>query len=112
MAKNSPDYDDRNFRMLKTLIPNGDIRDLVLQKQTREPLHTSISLRSHTDLAENYRLNEELCLPTPTEIWLFDDILTKGTHFRAAHDFLKGAFPQTRIAGFFIARAIQLQMNT
>lgn len=106
MAKESPGYDDRNFRMLKAFMPKGDIRELILQKETRAPLHSTNSKRSPYDLAKNYYLNEEALFPSPKELWLFDDILTKGTHFRTIHDLLKKELPNIPIVGFFIARSI------
>jgi len=106
MSKDDPNYDDRNFRMLKTFMPAGDIRELILQRGTRPPLHSASSKRSQGDISKNYYLNTNILSPAPKEIWLFDDILTKGTHFRTIHDFLKQTFPDIPIAGFFIARSI------
>jgi predicted amidophosphoribosyltransferase len=47
-----------------------------------------------------------LTVPPPTDIGLFDDVLTTGAHFRAAHSVLKRAFPNARIIGLFIARRV------
>lgn len=112
MSKESPAYDDRNYRMLKAFMPKGDIRELILQKETRAPLHFPNTKRSPYDLAKNYYLNEEAHIPHPKEIWLFDDILTKGTHFRTIHDLLKKEFHNTPIVGFFIARSIIREQKT
>jgi predicted amidophosphoribosyltransferase len=54
----------------------------------------------------NYLLNQEVLSPKPKEIWLFDDIIAKGTHFRAICEVLKEKFPDVPIVGFFIARTI------
>jgi hypothetical protein len=108
-AKNSPEYDDRNYRMLKSLFPKGDVRELILQKESREPLHVlKNEPRLPGTLKNNYVLNEILTQPLPSEIWLFDDTLVKGTHFRAAKEFLRKFFPNIPIVGFFIARAMRL----
>lgn len=107
MSKNSPNYDDRNLKMLQLFMPEGDIRELVLQKESRSSLHSSKSYpRNPQDLASNYLLNSSALNPRPKEIWLFDDILTKGTHFRALCEFLRMEFPHIPIVGFFIARTI------
>jgi hypothetical protein len=104
-AKNDAGYDDRNYRMLKIFAPKGDVRELIVQKQSRDPLHTSKGLpRSYVSLLDNYGFNEDAFHPTPEEIWLFDDTLIKGTHFRAAKEFLEKKFPDIPIVGFFIAR--------
>lgn len=106
-AKKSQDYDDRNHRMLQGIIPGGDVRELILQKQSRDSLHASKgNPRDYKDLLNNYTFNEEALCPNPKEIWLFDDMLTKGTHFRAAKEFLKEKFPNVLVIGFFIARSI------
>lgn len=106
MAKDSPDYDDRNHKMLQLFMPQGDIRELILQKKTRASLHASKISRDSQDLMDNYFLNEKVVFPKPKEIWLFDDIMTKGTHFRAVCDFLKQTFQDVPIVGIFIARTI------
>jgi hypothetical protein len=107
MSKNSPEYDDRILKMLHLFMPEGDIRELILQKDSRPALHSSkSSYRNPQDLASNYFLNSIVRHPQPKEIWLFDDVLTKGTHFRALHEFLSKEFPQIPIVGFFIARTI------
>ncbi|NGX48248.1 MAG: hypothetical protein K1000chlam3_01639 [Chlamydiae bacterium] len=107
MAKDSQEYDDRNLKMLEAFMPNGDIRELYLQKKTRPPLHAlKSSPRNPNDLFSNYTLNEKVLLPKPKEIWLFDDVLRKGTHFRAAYMFLKERFRDIPIVGFYIARSI------
>ena len=108
-AKDSPEHDDRNYRMLKNLSPRGDVRELILQKESREPLRAlKNEPRFPKALQENYRLNEAWIQPLPKEIWLFDDTVIKGTHFRAAKEFLKGFFPNIPIVGFFIARSTRL----
>lgn len=107
MTKSRAEYDDRNFKMLQLLRPKGDIRELILQKETRDPLHKlKNTLRNPQDLMKNYYLNHDVLKPAPKEIWLFDDVLTKGTHYRAAQTFLQLEFPDIPIVGFFIARAI------
>lgn len=106
MAKNSPDYDDRNHKMLQLFMNDGDIRELVLQTNTRASLHASKGSRDSQDLMNNYFLNEQVIDPKPKEIWLFDDIIAKGTHFMAISDFIKARFPDIPIVGFFIARTV------
>jgi pyrimidine operon attenuation protein/uracil phosphoribosyltransferase len=63
--------------------------------------------QSPKELEENYYINS----PNPDiefdEIWLFDDVLRNGTHYRAAHNILTCHFPNVKIVGFFIARSVQ-----
>ncbi len=108
-AKDAENYDDRNIKLLHEMIPQGDIRELIIQKQSREPLHSSKQRRNPSDLMGNYKLNTtEKEKAAINEIWLFDDVLTLGTHFRAACDFLTKELPMIKIAGFFIARSVYL----
>lgn len=102
-----PAHDDRNSKMLRYMLPEGDIRELIMLKQTREPLRESKIARSPQQLSSYYTLNEHfLNLPDPKEIWLFDDVITSGCTFRATHDFLRKSFRDIPILGFFIARAV------
>jgi predicted amidophosphoribosyltransferase len=57
-------------------------------------------------LAQYYEIDENLADPEPENIAVFDDILTTGTHFRAAKRVLSERFPNARIFGFFIARRV------
>ncbi len=107
-SKDSPEYDDRNYQMLRILAADRDVRELYLQKQSRQALHYSKkSSRSYKDLVTNYALNEQAIYPKPKEIWLFDDTLIKGTHFKAAKEFLKLTYPDVPIVGFVVARSIR-----
>jgi predicted amidophosphoribosyltransferase len=105
-SKNDPDYDDRNLRMLRYFMPKGKIHELMIQKQSRNPLHLS-KQRDPKELENNYLL----IYPKPEiefdEIWLFDDVLRDGTHFRAIHNILVRTFPKIKIIGFFVARSVQ-----
>lgn len=106
-ARSSLDYDDRNHQMLKMLMPAYDVRELYSQKDCRESLHSlKKPSRSYKDLISNYILDVRLTNPTPKEIWLFDDTLIKGTHFKAAKELLRNVFPNVPIVGFFVARSI------
>ena len=104
-AKDDPKYDDRNYRLLKAMFPDGDIRELISQKSSRAPLHKG-GRRDPKVLKEYYILDPNITLDSHHEIWLFDDILVGGTHFRAISDLFREQFPQNPIVGFFIARTI------
>ncbi|MCG8461465.1 MAG: hypothetical protein MI919_34720 [Holophagales bacterium] len=40
---------------------------------------------------------------------LFDDVITTGSHFRAAKDLLLRSWPDLRIVGLFLARAVRIE---
>jgi predicted amidophosphoribosyltransferase len=106
VAKGDPGYDDRNLKMLNYFMPNGNIHELILQKESRAALHES-NKRDIEKLERNYMLNAPNQNSEFNEIWLFDDVLRHGTHFRAIHNLLGRSFPNVKIVGFFIARSIQ-----
>ncbi len=99
-------YDDRMLQVVRRMaqrLPN-DIRELVIQTDDLESFHGGFRLRPR-DLSEYYKLDEELCTGAePTEIAIFDDLLTTGSHFKAMKLVLRSMFPGVPISGLFIAR--------
>ena len=58
------------------------------------------------ELIENYYIDEDQAEPEPTAIWIFDDVLTAGSHFKAMQHVLTERFPGVTTAGFFVARRV------
>jgi hypothetical protein len=114
-CKTDPSYDDRMTTVLRRMtrgIPAPDIRELIIQPESRVPAHLSGDYRpSVAEIAENYEIDESLCDPDPTVIGIFDDILTAGSHFKAAKLILSERFPGCAIVGVFIARRIFPQVT-
>lgn len=107
-AKTDPLYDDRMVRMLQS-IPSAtslDIRELLIQTQTREAAHDAEVRPGPDEIARDYRIDDKLCRSTPLVIALFDDVITTGAHFVAAKSVLSARFPQVPVFGFFIARRV------
>ena len=107
-ARNDPLYDDRVLRMLQ-LMGQGlglDIRELILQKSTVEPSHSTSSRPRPSEIAENYEIDTKLAQPSPTSVWLFDDVLTTGAHFKAAKALLQQTYPGVPCVGIFLARRV------
>ena len=108
-AKDDPLHDDR---MLKTLTATGltpplDVRELIVQSVSTEPVHLIDEPRpTPRQIADNYQLDEALTDPPPGLIVIVDDVLTTGTHFRAAQSVLRSRFQESRIIGLFIARRV------
>jgi predicted amidophosphoribosyltransferase len=59
-------------------------------------------------IAANYAIDEALASPEPTHIWVLDDMLTTGAHFKAAQRVLVRRFPSAKVFGVFIARRAPL----
>lgn len=85
--KGDPEHDDRNLRMLQYFMPKGQVHELILQKQSREPLHKS-KIRNPDCLESNYVLHPPNKHISFDEIWLFDDVLRNGTHYEPIPIFL------------------------
>lgn len=109
IGRNEDDYDDRNFEMLQLFAPKDRIIKAITQKKSRKALHKMRDLRDVNSLQENYEIAQEVRNLTFNEIWLFDDVLTAGTHFRAICNLLAPNFPKIRIVGFYITRSISCQ---
>jgi hypothetical protein len=106
--KGDPLYDDRMLRLLQATCENRytDIRELLIQHQSTEPAHRSTQRLSPDELAALYSIDENLTAPAPATIFIVDDVLTTGSHFKAAKNLLASRFPDARIIGLFIARRV------
>ena len=107
-ARDHPLHDDRLTRMLRAMRngPSLDIRELVVQTQSTDPVHDREVRPRPAEIEALYRIDEALSEPTPRIVALVDDLLTTGAHFRAAHSILSSRFPGCRILGLFIARRV------
>jgi hypothetical protein len=107
-VKGDPLYDDRMLRLLQATCEgrHTDIRELIIQQQSTEPAHQSARRLSPDELAALYSIDEKLAAPAPGTIFVVDDVLTTGSHFKAAKNLLAGRFPDARIIGLFIARRV------
>ncbi len=107
-AIGDPLYDDRMLRVLQKLGRglNLDIRELVLQRESMTPAHDTEDRPRPQDIEENYYIHEERCDPVPRGIGIFDDLLTTGSHFKAARSILTRRFPGVPIVGIFLARRV------
>jgi len=116
-TRSSPLYDDRVAHLLWLACPAaGDIRELIVCREEREPVHFSAERPSAEELFANYALGEGgggsgapaavAAGPVRERIVVFDDVITSGNHFVACKRFLLGHFPGRRVAGVFVARRV------
>jgi predicted amidophosphoribosyltransferase len=108
-CRDDPMYDDRMTQVLRVMVRDlrADIRELIRHRQSVVPAHVSGDYRPRVqEIFENYEIDETLTDPAPTSIGLFDDILTAGSHFRAAKLLLQERFPDVPVIGVFVARRV------
>jgi hypothetical protein len=79
-----------------------DIRPALRQQVILPPSH----LVRHRARQE-YSFDETYGSPLPKAVVLFDDVLTSGSHFRAAKDVIQNRW-NTRVIGLFICRTCSL----
>lgn len=105
-AKDDPLYDDRLVEILRGTCEGrpAEYRELIVQQQSVPAVHLSAERPTPDEVAANYRIDESLTDPTPQTIFILDDVLTTGCHFKAAELVLKNRFPDANIVGLFIAR--------
>ena len=109
-ARNDPEreFDDTLIRMANQIAGHdGDARELVFQSASTRSSHKSDGNRlTVQELLNVYQINDDLCHPAPEYIAILDDLLTKGTHYRAITSFLAARFPNAQFYGLFVAKAI------
>lgn len=111
-----PDYDDRMLKVLMEIAHQAglkiDIREMILQTEDCEAFHSRDDRRDPNEIEAGYRINEEAIRPKPLLFGIFDDVLTTGAHFRAAHSLLSKKFPDVPIVGIFVARRVKLESDS
>jgi hypothetical protein len=107
-AKTDPAYDDRVLRMLHALAGGTilDIRELIVQTRSTVPFHSATVRPTIDALVANYEVDETQTSPDPKEVWLFDDTLITGKHFKACQRVVMARFPGVQVREFFIARRV------
>lgn len=109
-ARNDPEYDDRLVKLLQRMVTGAatpDIRDILSTKRSRTASHSLSSTFSSTAVAD-LQATIDIQIPANFQprkyIILVDDVLRRGTHFKACKNLIKANFPDTHVAGVFLAR--------
>ncbi|HUQ91538.1 MAG TPA: hypothetical protein VM120_07640 [Bryobacteraceae bacterium] len=107
-VKSDPMYDDRLIQMLRVLGTGIqlDIREMIAQRESTEAAHSTEARPRVDELCDNYSIEESLVDPPPRVIGVIDDVLTTGSHFKAAQRLLRSRFPAVKIYGIFVARRV------
>ncbi len=106
-APGAAEYDDRMWQVVQGICKeaNADARELISQTNSYDPAHLANTYNriKPKELQALYRLDTNP--PKPT-VLLFDDVLTTGTHFRAAKSAIVTNYHEVRVVGLFIARRV------
>lgn len=107
-SKNDPLYDDRLLRVLTAGEPQLDVRELISMRQSTRAHHEYAAGEKRPTPDQLYELLQidQTCLMPPVKqtIFLFDDLLTTGTHFKACKRLLNEQLPACSVIGIFIGR--------
>jgi hypothetical protein len=86
----------------------GHVKELIVQTESLDPFHGGTRI-SPAELAGFYEIDEDVCGDEPPKvIVVFDDMLTTGSHFKAAKAVLNARWPDIPVAGIFLARVVRL----
>lgn len=101
-----PDYDDRMEQIVTMACNslNADSRRLIAQAQAYEASHLQGEGGSRIKPTQLQALYGCVGEPPRGTVILIDDVLTTGAHFVAARAAIQAAYPQTQVAGIFLAR--------
>jgi len=108
-AKDHPEHDNRLVLALNNIGEGWDVRELIAVKVSMRAHHEFQSTEKRPTPDELYEklMIDETCLsqkPVKEHIFLFDDLLTNGTHFKACKRLLLERLPGSTVVGLFIAR--------
>jgi hypothetical protein len=113
-AIGDPMYDDRMLQTLRALeraVGPGvrlDIRDMLHFPVSQVASHETSARPTPDQLYEAMAIRADQVGDPSTvrQVWLFDDVLTTGAHFKAACRRVREVYPEARVLGWFIARRV------
>lgn len=111
-SMDDPRYDDRLARTLNMVgALSGqalDVQELIVQDQSYPASHDSFKLnRSRPnahELMARYQLLEKCSHELGNTIVIFDDVITRGSHFKAIQRLINARYPEKAVIGLFIAQ--------
>ena len=111
-ARDDPMHDDRMKRVLLQMQADVgsqlDIRDILHFPESQIASHERTDRPSPDQLYDAMAVRrQQIGDPDDvTNVWLFDDVLTTGAHFKAAARHIADIYPGARVRGIFIARRV------
>lgn len=109
-ARHDPLYDDRMAQVSHQVATALGVvcLEVLSQVESAEASHASMTRPGPDELFENMQVDAELAAQIPSRglALVVDDVLTTGSHFKAAKRHLHAHRPDVLVAGVFLARRI------
>lgn len=108
-SKTHPEYDDRLLQVLINVQKGLTCRmfELIETSKSHEAQHNANSRMSLSELKEHLQFVDKGVDLNGETIFLFDDVITNGRHFKACQQLIHENYPLARVLGLFIARRIE-----
>lgn len=97
------EYDDRMTQIARQ-ISAGGTRELIHAVAARVARHSGDNKHDPDELRSTLEIDERLTAPTPTHVFLLDDVITTGCSFMVCKQMLTERFPGIKVTGMFVAR--------
>ena len=95
---------DNHMMQVASELGAADTRELLLQRS--DTLSSHGGWRPSPDVRSSLLyVNELVARPRPCTVLILDDVITTGSHFRAAKRVLRARWPDIRVVGLFLSRA-------
>lgn len=106
--KTDPEYDprfDMLFDRLGILKWNVNVTEPIICKASQVAVHLGGASRNPDDIKDNYQWKgfEDDC---PEEVYIIDDVITSGGHFRACKEIVQENCPETSVIGIFFCKTV------
>lgn len=108
-TKAHPSYDDRILRICNGIVASietPDVCELIQCGKDIDATHSDDHKPKPGELKKTYNLICPQGYKPRDIVFLLDDVLTTGTHFRACKEMILEAFPSVVVVGIFVARRI------
>lgn len=108
-ARTDPLYDDRMLRVVNSIKHHSaldlSVEELLVCNGSAPASHTAPIRPSIGKIQSGMSIDSIPAGVRPSNVFIFDDILTTGAHFVVACQLLQKVYPEARIIGNFVARS-------
>ena len=107
-TKQDPDYDPRFDMLFECMLKDScdiKIEEPIACISSTLPAHLGGSSRDPDDIKNNY-VWVGFSDPTPEELYIIDDVITSGGHFKACQSIILENNPAIQISGLFFCKTV------